>query len=195
VKRIAVLVLLASPATAAADAQWSARQAMGGGAALGEQDHHPVFDLAWRSELLFGARGDQYPRTGPAIEIRTETFDSIELASGPALLIPTWRGFPIVLTALAGYAFRDGPDDAPIGVGTFAWGYRGYDHHGFYGLGLMAYVTTRFDLDEPSRWQITFGIEVDLEILFVVPILALKMLFTRGDPDEPDEEEEEDAGQ
>lgn len=165
--------------------QWSARLALGGGARFPEgQGTDGLFEMALRSELLFGAAGEGHARIGPALDLRTADFDTIEAVGGAGLLLPTWPGYPIVLTAMAGWAERRGPD-RPIFAGTFAWGYRGYDYHDSYGLGLQAYASGRVDLDEPRAWEITFGVEIDLELLVVVPIGFLSMLFEKGDPDEP----------
>lgn len=183
------IVLGASPARA--DVQWSARQASGLGAALGEHEDELLLELGLRTEVLFGAPGDEHARVGPAIEVRSVDFAAVSLSAGAAVLIPTWRGYPIVLSALAGYDFREGPD-APVGVGTFFWGFRGYDFHDFYGHGIGGYVSTRFDLDRPGAWQITFGVEVDLEFLWLIPALAARMLIAgRGDPDEPEQNGDE----
>lgn len=168
--------------------QWSARLVVGGGARFPEgQGTQGLFETGVRSELLFGKPGDEHARIGPALDIRTANFDTIETTGGLGVLLPTWRGYPIVLTATAGWAERRGRDNA-VFAGTFAWGYRSYDFHDFYGLGLQAYVSSRVDLTEPRGWEITGGVEIDLEALVVIPAGFFKMLFSRGDPDEPPEE-------
>lgn len=174
------------PGVAAAEPQVSGRLALGGGARFVEGDTDGLFDMALRSEVLFGGAGDEHVRVGPAVDIRTATFRTLEAAAGAALLLPTWRGYPIVLTAGAGWAGRRDQNDSPIFVGTFAWGYRSYNYHGVYGLGLMGYVTARADLAAPHGWEILGGIEIDLEFLIALPAMGIRMLFSGGDPDEPE---------
>lgn len=180
------------PSSAKADVQWSSRLGFGFGAAMGELERAFVYENTIRVEALFGGRGDEHVRVGPAIDLRTRLFRSAEGSAGIGLLLPIARGYPIVLTATAGYAFRRddvlaGWEDGPIFVGTVAWGYRSYDFHDHYQLGFHVFVSSRVHLDQVSRWELTAGIELDLEILFVVPARFLVSLFRRGPPDEPDE--------
>ncbi|MCB9604831.1 MAG: hypothetical protein H6721_20010 [Sandaracinus sp.] len=180
----------ASPARA--DVQWSSRLGFGFGAAMGDLERAFVYENTIRVEALFGGRGDEHVRVGPAIDLRTRTFRSAEGSAGLGLLLPIARGYPIVLTATAGYAFRKndvlaGWEDGPIFVGTAAWGYRSYDFHDHYQIGFHVFVSTRVHLDQVSRWELTAGIELDLEMLFVVPARFFVSLFRRGPPDEPDE--------
>lgn len=182
------LLLLCLPSTAAAEPQVSARLALGGGARFVDDDTDGLFDMALRSEVLFGAPGEGHLRAGPALDLRTATFRTIEAAGGGSLLIPTWPGYPIVLTVGAGWAARRDAPDSPFFLGTLAWGYRSYNYHGPYGFGLMAYVTARRDLTDPHGWEIVGGIEIDLEFLVAVPAMGIGMLFGRGDPDEPEGE-------
>lgn len=178
--------LIWRPGVAAAEPQVSSRLALGGGARFVEDDTDGLFDMALRSEVLFGGAGDEHVRVGPAVDIRTATFRTLEAAAGAALLLPTWRGYPIVVTTGAGWAARRDQEDSPIFVGTVAWGYRSYNYHGVYGLGLMGYVTARADLAAPHGWEIVGGIEIDLEFLIAVPAMGIRTLFSRGDPDEPE---------
>lgn len=167
--------------------QWSARLALGGGARFpAGQGTQGLFETGIRSELLFGKPGDEHARIGPALDVRTADFDTIETTGGLGVLLPTWRGYPIVLTATAGWAERKGRDNA-VFAGTFAWGYRSYNFHGAYGFGLMGYVTARTDLIDPHGWEIVAGVEIDLEFLVALPAMGIRMLFDRGAPDEPEE--------
>lgn len=183
----ALLLVLALPTSAAADAQWSARLGNGGGSTMGDQPHQFIWETVLRSEVLFGGRGDEHFRIGPALEFRDIDYATFEMSAGASVLLPVFRGYPIVLSALAGYAFREGPygGDGPVFVGTFAWGYRSYDWHGDYQAGLQPYISVHVALDDPSRYEITGGIEIDLEYLFVIPFLFFKTLAGRGPPDEP----------
>ena len=54
-----------------------------------------------------------------------------------------------------------------------------------YGYALNVYAGTRVQLPEPRAWEITLGVEIDAELLFVLPVLFLITLFRGGDPDEP----------
>jgi hypothetical protein len=179
------LWMLMVPRTAWADPQVSSRLALGGGARfVAQEDTRGRFDMALRSEVLFGAPGDEHVRIGPAIDVRTASFDTLELAGGAALLLPTWRGYPLVLTLGVGHAFRRLERDAPFLLATLAWGYRSYNFHGPYGFGLMGYVSTRTNLQDPRAWEIVAGVEIDLQFLIAMPIMALRNLFKRGPPDE-----------
>ena len=186
----AAVLLGATPAQA--DVQWSARYGFGFGAGQwGDEGAQLGRTFLWenvlRVEALFGAPGDEHVRIGPALDLRTARFDTAEAAGGVSLLLPVFRGSPIVLTAAAGYAKRRDPmPDGPIFVGTFAWGYRSYDFHGAYGLGLQVFVTSRVALDDPARWEITAGIEIDLEAMIAIPGAFFVSLFRRGPPDEPE---------
>lgn len=186
---VAWLVLataLALPDAAAADGQVSVRLAVGGGADLpSEQDARGLFELALRSELLFGPPEVGAFRIGPALDLRAANFETAEAAGGLALLLPVATGFPLTLTAAAGWASRPGDADAPIGVATLAWGYRSYNHHSAYGFGLHLYASSRVDLDDTGHWQITAGVEIDLMFLVAIPAIFVWEWLTEGDPDEP----------
>ncbi|MBX3246003.1 MAG: hypothetical protein KF901_02335 [Myxococcales bacterium] len=187
---LAAMMGALAPSDARADVQWSSRLGFGFGAAMGALERAFVYENTIRVEALFGGRGDEHVRVGPAVDLRTRAFRSAEGSFGLGLLLPIARGYPIVLTATAGYAFRRedalaGWGNGPIFVGTVAWGYRSYDFHDRYQLGFHVFISTRLHLDEPSRWELTAGIELDLEMLFVVPARFLITLFRRGPPDEP----------
>jgi len=180
-----VMASVATPASARAELQGSVRLNVGGGVALGSMQREFLFETGYRGELLFGAPGDWSFRLGPAFEIRDIDFDTLELSGGVAALLPVVRGWPIVLTAGAGYAFRRGRfDSGPIFVGTFAWGYRSYNYHSAYGLAVAPYASARVHLDDASQWELTFGIELDLEALVGIPYAFFRSLFRRGPPDE-----------
>jgi hypothetical protein len=188
---LALAGLSFDPSVAQADVQVSARYGLGFGATTGELQREFVFETLLRMEALFGAPGDEHFRVGPALDLRTWRFDTAEAAVGLAVLMPIVRGFPLTLTLAAGYAARSVPfADGPIGVATLAWGYRSYNFHSAYGLGLQVFVSGRVHLDEPGRWEVTAGIEIDLEAMIAIPAAFLISLFRKGPPDEPDVEEE-----
>lgn len=185
------------PAMAPPLVQWSVRYGFGMGAAskaMGEDfllDSRLLLEQTLRTELLFGKPGDEHFRIGPAFDLRFQRFETAEVAGGLSVLFPIARGYPLVLTAAAGYAARAQPQtDGGFFMGTLAWGYRSYNFHSFYGLGLQIYVSTRVHMDDVSRYEITAGIEIDLAAMFVIPAMFLISLFRGGPPDEPEEAED-----
>jgi hypothetical protein len=183
---VAVALGLLVTDTAHADAQISARLAAGGGVSFApDTDADGLFELAVRSEMLFGPASFGSFRAGAAIDLRTDDFVTAEAAGGVALLVPVAAATPVTLTAAAGWASRPGDADGPFALGTIAWGLRSYNHHAAYGFGLQVYVTTRVDLEDASRWQLTAGIEIDLLFLVVIPALFVWRVATASDPDEP----------
>lgn len=187
------------PAAACAeglDAQVSSRLALGGGAAFeragGPLDDEALFELGARVDALIGDDRPARVRLGPELEVRTAGFESVELAVGPALLLPLAGDFTVGVAALAGYAFRLPRALAPARDGavlaaTLRLGYQPYDHYDPYAMGLHLYVSGRLGPLEPERWEVLGGVEVDLELLFVTPVRALAMALSAHDPDEPGE--------
>lgn len=171
---------------ATADAQISVRLANGGGASIVEHGaDEAIWEVAVRGEALFGPAAPGYVRFGPAIELRTDDYVTAEAAGGVALSLPIVESMPLVVTAGAGWASRPGDADGPVGVGVIAWGYRSYDYAGAYAFGLELYAAAHVDLADAGIWQITGGVEIDLELIVVVPALLLWNLLSAGDPDEP----------
>jgi hypothetical protein len=188
-----------SPASRAyADAQVSARLGAGGGIQVGPASHPDstepggtepgatdvggLFEMLVRAEVLFGGARSDVVRAGPALDLRTRDFVTVEAALGGALLLPVLSGWPV--TVGAGLGWRLGP--APAGafaLGTATFGFRSYDFHDSYGFALQLYATGRVDLEDPARWEATAGVEIDLELLFVLPARFLWTLITAGDPD------------
>lgn len=183
---LAVALAALAPSAARADAQVSARYGWGFGSPMGELQRSFLWENTLRMEVLFGAPGDEHARIGPALDLRTAEFDTAEAAAGVAVLLPLARGYPLTLTAALGWAVRRDPvRDGAIFVGTVGWGYRSYNFHGPYQMGFDVFVTSRVHLDEPGRWELTAGIEIDLEVLVAIPAMFLVNLFRRSDPDEP----------
>lgn len=185
-----LLAALALGATARADVQGSVRSGTGFGASTGALEREFLVETTLRSELLFGDRGDEHVRLGPALELRSIDFETIEAGAGGAVLFPIARGYPIVLSALVGYAWRRAPiGDGPFAVATLAWGYRSFNFHSRYGLGLQIYVSARMHLNQPRAIEVTAGIEIDLAATVVIPVRFIVTAIRRGDPDEPEEPE------
>ena len=187
--------ILALPGAASADdwdARVSARLALGGGAYIAEQglDPWPHFEVALRSDLLFGEARPAQVRFGPAIDLRTEGFRTLELAGGLALLLPLDSGFALTVTAGAGWGARPEGRDGALALGQLAVGWRPYNYFSAYSWAINFYAGARAQLMEPRVWEVTAGIEIDLEILFVIPVMFVVELARAGDPDEPLEEPE-----
>lgn len=192
---LAAAAVLALPCAASADdwdARVSARLALGGGAYVAEQglDPWPLFELGLRSDLLFGEARPAQVRFGPAIDLRTEDFRTFELAGGLAVLLPIDSGFALTVTAGAGWGARPEGRDGALALGQLAVGWRPYNYFSAYSWAINFYAGTRVQLMEPRVWEVTAGIEIDLEILFVIPFMFVVELARAGDPDEPLEQGE-----
>ena len=189
-KRVFVAALfstLASVGVARAEPQLSVRLATGGGALLADTGDEALFELALRSELLFGGARVDVVRVGPAVDLRTRTFETAEAAGGASLLLPIVGGFPLVVTAGAGWASRPGDGDGAFALGTLAFGYRPYNFFYAYGYGLQVYASVRYGLDAAHAVEVSGGIEIDLEFITVIPLMFLWHWLFSGDPDEPDD--------
>ncbi len=178
-----LLLPLVAPAPARADGQLSARVALGAGKRFADIEDEVVFDTALRSELLFGAPRHRTFRIGPALELRTADFATIEGAGGGSLLVPT-GDFALLLTGMVGYAARKQAPDGAVGIANLSWGYRGYNYHSFYGWGLHLYAGARRSLSGDDVLEITGGVEIDVMFTTIIPILAIKNLFSSDDPHE-----------
>lgn len=187
-------LILALPDVAAADdwdAHVSARLALGGGAYIAEQgvDPWPLFELALRSDLLFGEARPAQVRFGPALDLRTEGFRTFEAAGGLAVLLPVDSGFAFTATGGAGWGARPEGRDGALAFGTVAFGWRPYNYFSAYSWAVNLYAGARVQLMEPRVWEVTAGIEIDFEFLFVIPVMFVVELAQARDPDEPLETE------
>lgn len=170
------------------DAQLSSRLLIGGGAFVAEQspDPWPLFEAGLRADLLIGENRPSTVRFGPALDLRTEDFRTLELGGGLAVLFPTGLGFGITTTFGAGWGARPEDRDGAFAFGQLAFGYRPYNYFSPYAYGVSVYGATRIQLEsDPRAWEITIGIEVDLEFIFAVPFMLLWELANAHDPDEP----------
>lgn len=194
---LAATLLLPSVALAdGLDAQVSSRLMLGGGAAFepsssGQLGTEALFDLGARADVYFGDDRPCRVRLGPELELRTATFETIEVALGPAILVPVFGDFTLGLALLGGYAFRlpralDPSRDGATLSATLRFGYQPYDHYDAYSMGLHLYVTGRAGAFDQERWEVVGGVEVDLELIFVTPFRFLAMALSAHDPDEPE---------
>ena len=103
-------------------------------------------DTGIRADAIWGKPGDEHFRFGPQLDIRSSCTlpvfltcihnMSLEAGLGPTLLIPFRRGYPIQISPNVGYAFRRdifGGDGFYLS-NTLSWGYRPYNHHGYWQL-------------------------------------------------------------
>jgi hypothetical protein len=177
--------LLSPPAGARADGQLSARHVIGIGKRKAEIGDDVVFTSGLRSELMFGKPEPRAFRFGPALELRTADFLTLEGAVGAGVLLPMPGDFPFGLTGLLGYASRRRAPDGPVAIATATWGYRGYNYHHWYGYGLNVFVSGRRDLTGDDLYEITGGIEIDVMFTTIIPLLFIRTAIRGEDPDEP----------
>jgi hypothetical protein len=187
---LAFAVLAASPSLAHADdwdARVSTRLTLGGGVYVPEQlgDPWPLFEVGLRSDLLFGEAHPTRVRFGPALDLRTEGFRTFEVAGALAVLLPVESGFAFTLTGGAGWGARPEGRDGALALGQIAFGWRPYNYFSVYSWAINLYAGARVQLIEPRVWEITAGLEFDLEFLFVIPIMFFVELAQARDPDEP----------
>ena len=188
-------LLSAAPAAADWDAQVSSRFGLGGGAYLLEQgaDPWPMIELGLRTDLLLGEARPSTVRFGPALDLRTEGFRTFEVGGGLAVLLPTGRGFGMTLTGGAGWGARPEDRDGAFAMAQIALGYRPYNYFSAYAYALNVYAAGRVQLEnEPRAWEITVGVEVDVEMIFVIPIMFFVELARASDPHEPMEPDAEE---
>ncbi len=185
------LLVLATLTPSEASAEWDARVSgrlyLGGGAYIAEQgpDPWPLFELGLRSDLLFGEARPAQVRLGPALDLRTEDFRTFEVAGALAVLLPVDSGFAFTITAGGGWGARPEGRDGPLGLAQLAFGWRPYNYFSAYSWAVNLYAATRVQFNEPRVWEVTIGIELDFEILFVIPFMFIWELANARDPDEP----------
>lgn len=189
IARALAVVLLIAPSVAAADwdAQVSARLTLGGGAYVPEAmgDPWPLFEMGLRSDLLFGEAHPARVRLGPALDLRTEGFRTFEVAGALAVLLPVEQGFAFTVTGGAGFGARPEGRDGALALAQIAFGWRPYNYFSAYAWAVNLYAAGRVQLIEPRAWEITIGLEVDFEFLFVIPFMFFWELAEARDPDEP----------
>jgi hypothetical protein len=167
------------------DGQSSLRLVLGAGKRFTDAGDKAVFDLALRGDTMFGQAKPRVFRLGPAFELRSVNFASLEAALGGGVSVPLPGDYRIGLAGMLGYATRKHAPDAPLGITTFTLGYRGYNYDSWYAWGLNFFVSARKDLRGAPLAEISAGIEVDIMFAAVIPILSIRNYLRAGDPDEP----------
>lgn len=181
-----LLAVLPTRARAQVDAQITSRLFLGGGAELpAQRDASALFDFGARAELLFGEPAASRFRLGPAIDLRTATFETFEAAGGLALLVPLGFDFALEASVAAGFAARPEGRDGGIGVLTLRAAYQPYDYFDCYSHGVAIYVTGRAGLDG-GTYELSAGVEIDFELLFAAPIVFVVTSLSAHDPQEPE---------
>lgn len=172
------------------DVQVTSRLVLGGGAELPRQrDVSQLFELGARLDVLVGDDRPARVRLGPAMDLRTATFATFEGALGLSIVLPLGMDFVLGGSLLAGAAARlpgpEGPRDGAIAILTVRGGYQPYDHFDAYSMGLHLYASGRWGFYGQETWEVTAGIEIDLELIFVTPVRFILLATSGGDPDEP----------
>lgn len=185
---VLALALALAPTSARAegwDARVSSRLTLGGGAYVPEQlgDPWPLFEMGLRTDLLFGEARPAQVRFGPALDLRTEGFRTFELAGALAVLLPIDSGFALTLTGGAGWGARPEGRDGALALAQVAFGWRPYNYFSAYAWAVNLYAGTRVQLMEPRVWEVTVGVELDVELLFVIPFMFFVELARARDPD------------
>lgn len=182
---LALLTLAPRAARADWDVQISSRLMLGGGAYVLEADPAPwpLFEMGLRGDLLLGETRDGVVRFGPALDVRTEDFRTLEVGGGLAVLWPTGSGFGFTTTFGAGWGARPEDRDGAFALGQISFGWRPYDYFGAYAWTAGVYAAGRVQLENGRAWEITIGLELDFELLFVIPFMVAFEGMTAEDPD------------
>jgi len=69
-----------------------------------------------------------------------------------------------------------------MGIGIISWGWRGYNYHGAYGWALNVFFSDRKSLSGTEVVEFTGGVECDLQIIVVAPLLAARNALWGKDP-------------
>lgn len=188
------------------DLQWNGRIGMGFGLMMQDQSSEGfVYEMIVRFDALWGQPGDEHARVGVGLDLRAvlsgppEMGDAFDMGGVLVGLIPTWRGFPIQLSAGGGYGIRadqwkgGGLNNGGFFLGTFAWGYRSYNYHdpSHYQMAINAYFSTRVHTTNANTYEMTFGITFDLALAFYLPTMWVmqKVVGSEDDPVPEDDDE------
>jgi hypothetical protein len=165
--------------------QWNGRLVSGFGTTLGALQREFFFDTQGQFDAVWGKPGNRRFRIGPMLNFRTATFLTWEGAAGATMIIPTWPGYPIVLSGFGGYAFRKDRygGDGFFGGAMLEWGYRPYNHHGKFQIQFSPFVQTR--IHHGGGFEMSAGISLDFSLAAVPFIFLANWATRRGDPQEP----------
>ena len=109
----------------------------------------------------------------------------------PLFQAPT--ALSVTASAIGGWGARPEDRDGAFVGGRLALGYRPYNYFSAYASGLNVYAAGRVQLEgAPRAWEITVGVEVDLEMIFVIPVMFFVELARASDPHEPMEPDAEE---
>ncbi|HEX5655703.1 MAG TPA: hypothetical protein VFX59_00845 [Polyangiales bacterium] len=212
---LAILALFAlaagaHPQHARADSLTSARTFLEMGKRDADSGDKLFAGLGVVADTTFGRAKPKAFRVGPAIELRTVNFGTLEAAAGATMLLPLPGELYIGLYGLAGAAARKKAPDGLTGIGKVTFGFRAYPYDNWYGYGLNVYGAGRKAINgDESLVEWSGGVEVDVEFTVITPLLFFRNLVTAHDPyeegmperreedeeeaqDEPEEEREEE---
>jgi hypothetical protein len=190
---LSALVAGASPSHARADALVSARNFLEFGKRNADAGDQFIVGLGLVADVTFGKAKPRAFRIGPALELRTVDFASLEAAAGGAVLIPMPGELAFGLYGLIGAAARKNAPDGAVGIGKVTWGFRGYPYNSWYGWGLNLYGSGRKHLGNQDLVEWTGGLEVDVQFTVLMPVLAIRNLVARDPYKEKPREEEPEA--
>jgi hypothetical protein len=175
------------PQHARADALVSMRTYLEFGKRTADAGDEFIVGLGAKADVMFGRAKPKQFRIGPAMELRTVDFHSLEAAAGGGFLVPTGGETAFGLYGLLGAAARKSAPDGMVGIGTVTWGFRGYPYNHWYGYGLNLYASGRKHIGDENLVEWTGGVEVDIQFTVLVPLLGMYNLITGGDPYEDEE--------
>ncbi len=194
---LSALVAGALPQHAQADSLTSARTYLGMGHRTADSGDKLFADLGLVADVTFGRAKPKAFRVGPAIELRTVNFQTLEAAVGPAILLPLPGELYFGLYPMIGAAVRKNAPDGMTGIGKVTFGFRAYPYNSWYGYGLNFFGSGRKALNTAKNDGLVEwagGVEVDIEFTVITPLLFMKNLITAHDPYEegPEKHSEED---
>jgi hypothetical protein len=196
---LSALAAGALPQHAQADSLTSARTFLEVGKRNADSGDMIFAGLGLVADTTFGKAKPKAFRIGPAIELRTVNFGTLEAAAGATMLLPLPGELYIGLYGLAGAAARKKAPDGLTGIGKVTFGFRAYPYDTWYGYGLNVYGSGRKAINsDESLVEWSGGVEVDIEFTIITPLLFMRNILTAHDPYEEGkprhrEEDEEEA--
>ena len=172
---LVLLLVLAglTPAEAAGQWQGSARLGLGFGKRYADTKRPMVFTPSLRGEALRATRKHPRLRLGPAGELRTSDFDTVEGSAGLALALGIGEDAAFGLHSLIGYAHRPNLWSGAWLSQIVTFGLREWDERPRYAYGLNLFLAGRVGLHDRAIYEITGGVELDL-LFFGIPFIAMR---------------------